>query len=240
MLGVPNIDCRPWAAGAVLFGSHARGDSDAYSDIDLAIFVMANDINELAGIKTDMAEESEKRVSISLYSTRTAEILARDGSLFLWHLSLEGRILFQRDGWMSALFSRLKPYGKNKALRDLTTFARLLEDCRHALCVGNSTAPFEAATMYSVLRNCSMIYSHMNGMPCFGRLQPIRLLAQRMGRGFPLSEPEVLTLEALRLAYTRRPARSLAPVDVGWCLAICSGTVQVLDFVRRSIDGRES
>lgn len=231
----------PSVEAAVLFGSHARGDSDIHSDIDVAVFATAGDINALDKIRTELFDGAlSEDVSVSLYSTRTAEILAQDGSLFLWHLNLEGKVLFERDLWISSLFGRLRPYSKSKALRDLRTFATILDDVRDALRTAEATALFEAATMYAILRNSGMIYSHARGIPCFGRLKPITWLAQGMGERFPFMDSEVLRLETLRLAYTRLPAMSFANLDADWCLMICAKIAQVLEFVKASIHARKS
>jgi len=231
----------PLVEGAVLFGSHARGDSDMHSDIDVAVFAKAADIETLGEIKTELVKNpTNESLALSLYSTRTAEIMAQDGSLFLWHLSLEGKVVFERGLWISSLFARLRPYGKNKALRDLRTFERILNDVRNALQLAEATALFEAAIMYAILRNSSMIYTHAKGIPCFGRSEPIAWLADGMAERFPLLESEIARLEALRLAYTRFPAMPFVGPKTDWCLRICSKVAAVLGFVRKSIDAKES
>lgn len=231
----------PSIEAAVLFGSCARGDSDMYSDFDVALFVKAGNIETLTNIKKELVDgTSNGSFTFSLYSTRTAEILAQDGSLFLWHLNLEGKVLFERDLWISSLFARLKPYGKNKALRDLTTFERILNDVRDALRRAEATALFEAATMYSILRNSGMIYSYAKGAPRFGRSEPIVWLANLMGEQFPLLKSEISMLEALRLAYTRFPSIPVGDPKADWCLKISSKVAAVLEFVKASIHARES
>ncbi len=229
----------PSVEAAVLFGSHARGDSDMQSDVDVAVFANAIDIETLSKIKTELDCSLSPTLTLSLYSTKTAEVLAREGSLFLWHLNLEGKVLFDRNSWLYSLFSRLEPYGRNKALHDLRTFKRILKDVRHSLECGKTTALFEAATIYAILRNLGMIYSHATGVPCFGRLKPIACLAEGMGQRFPFFQSEISTLQAMRLAYTRLPETFIMTPETDWCLAISSRTATVLDFVKEVIHAAE-
>lgn len=226
---------------AVLFGSQARGDSDSSSDVDVAVFANVEDFDALGKIKTQLASDiRDADVTVSLYSTRTAEILAQDGSLFLWHLNLEGKVLFERGPWISYLYARLKPYGQSKALRDLNTFERILNDVQDALRRAEGTELYEAATMYAILRNAGMIFTHLKGAPCFGRFESISRLAIGMGEQFPFSRVEIRRLETLRLAYTRLPSLSFVSPDPDWCLAVNSGLVTVLGFVRESIYATQS
>ena len=240
MIDTQGLYNHPSVEAAVLFGSRARGDSDMHSDIDVAVFVKAADLETLSKLKAELVDASPNdNLSLSLYSTRTAETLAQDGSLFLWHLNLEGKVLFERDLWISSLFARLKPYGKSKALRDLGTFEKILNDVRGALQGAEATVLFEASTMYSILRNSGIIYTHSKGAPCFGRSEPIAWLAEGMGERFPFFESEISKLEALRLVYTRLPAMPFVSPEADWCLTICSKAAAVLTFVRESIHARE-
>jgi hypothetical protein len=238
MIILPGVFDHRSTEGAVLFGSQARGDADSRSDIDVAVFVNAIDVDTLSGLKkTFLADCDCQQLALSVYSTRTAEVLASDGSLFLWHLRLEGKVLFQRDGWLSKLLNRLAPYGKSKALRDVATFERIIRDVDKSLETGEHTTLFEVATIYSVLRNLGMIYSYVTGMPCFGRIRPIHILSRGMGERFPFANSEVATLEKFRLAYTRAALPLIRNPDVRWCLTASQKVAEVLRFLKGELDG---
>jgi len=236
MINFRAIERHPFVEAVTLFGSRARGDSDEFSDMDLAVFVKATHFMALGEIKSRLMNiPSDEEFSLSLYSTRTAEILAREGSLFLWHLNLEGKVLFERNKWISLLFSRLAPYELSKALRDLKTFENILNDVNAALGLGDSTLLFEAATMYAVLRNSAMIHTYTKGAPCFGRSEPIKRLAQDMGQGFPFTSSEIRTLQLLRLTYTRIPSLCTEYLSSEWCKAMLRNVQIATSFVRERL-----
>jgi predicted nucleotidyltransferase len=64
--------------GAILFGSHARGDNGPGSDIDILQLSPAPRGAYRAGL-----------ISVSRYTVRRLGTLAQEGSLFAWHLALE-------------------------------------------------------------------------------------------------------------------------------------------------------
>lgn len=227
----------PRVEAAVLFGSRARGDADHLSDVDVAVFVNARDMETLTHIKHEITEGTvHPRVALSVYSKRTAENLARSGSLFLWHLNLEGKVLLDREGWLHLLLSNLEPYGKEKALRDLATFENVLADVRLALDHGETTLVFEAATTFAIIRNLGIISTHTMGAPCFGRMKPILALLEAMRDRFPFAPWELSLLETLRLNYTRAPeVRPLPKFTANWCRDVVSRTLRLLLYVRRMV-----
>ena len=177
----------------------------------------------------------KKKVSLSLYSTRTAEFLAKDGSLFLWHLNLEGKVVFERTAWLVALFKLLKPYSGEKALRDVATFEKILDDVRNNLQAIESTYLFEATTTFAIVRNLGIIHSSLRGVPCFGRISPVIHLAKVMGNRFPFSDSDISRLNDLKLAYSRCPVEMFPDLHGAWCEEMALGAKRILDFVRGDI-----
>jgi len=223
----------PVVYGVVLFGSKSRGDADRGSDMDLAVFADAKSPEGLVKIKSDMCRTfSDSTANLSVYSVATAEIMAADGSLFLWHLKLEGRVVFQRDNWFDRLLDRLAPYSSLKAERDLDTFARVLDDVSSSLGRGESTILFEAATLFSVLRSLGMIAAALTGNPCFGRLEPIYRMREQMGSRFRLSDEEINLLLTAKLIYSRKKYDEVPRLTSTWCNRARQKVVEVLNFVR--------
>lgn len=196
---------------AVLFGSRARGDWDEGSDVDVAVFAAADEFQDLSAVKDGCGLAfGPGRVSISVYGTDTAERLAAHGSLFLWHLRLEGSVLFKRSHWLERLLDdeSLLPYDRSCALRDLETFGSVIEEVEQALARSETTALFEAATLFAVLRGVGMIVSMRSGAPCFGRLEPIHRLRAALPEAFQLTDDEVSKLADAKLIYSRRRSHS--------------------------------
>ena len=99
---------RDWAVW--VYGSMARGDSDDLSDVD--VLVVGPD-GEEAGDLLKTVGLSEPKVSISQYSWNEIQGMAAYGSLFLHHIRLEGRPLYEGEscnGRLSAIVSQLGEY----------------------------------------------------------------------------------------------------------------------------------
>jgi predicted nucleotidyltransferase len=223
----------------LLFGSKSRGDDDSYSDTDLAVFAHVGSTNELAIVKRCMARIVGKDIaSLSIYSTITAERMAVEGSLFLWHLKLEGKILQKRSNWIDELLESLPTYSSSKAGRDLRTFELVLEDIGQSLRSMTVTIQFEIATLYSVLRNLGMMVAALSGKPCFGRLEPITWTKRLMGSSFRITEEEIQTLLEARMTYSRGVAFKDRGLDPEWGEETRLKVLDVATFARDLIDER--
>src|SRR5207253_6684301 len=127
----------------LLFGSQSRGDATRGSDVDVAVFADAESVESLVETKRQISlAMDDPNVFCSVYSVNTAERMALDGSLFLWHLKREGSVLLQRSEWLNGLLLRLQPYSRVKALRDILTFDSVLADIALALKEDDSTLLF--------------------------------------------------------------------------------------------------
>ncbi len=93
-------------AALVLYGSRARGDSDDRSDTDVAVFTYAQSMSDLQDLKRWVTKSSmaPPDATFAIYSTATADRMAERGSLFLWHVRLEGRVLYDHDKWLAGLW----------------------------------------------------------------------------------------------------------------------------------------
>src|SRR5438105_2486972 len=120
-----------------LYGSYARGDADTSSDLDLLIVsdepnAVDAESDQLARIlkagKIALSEEdgvlalSEviAKHSTSFYEWHEIEEMSTYGSLFLQHLRLEGRSLWEGryvEGKLQQIFSNLPRY--QRSARDL-------------------------------------------------------------------------------------------------------------------------
>jgi predicted nucleotidyltransferase len=229
----------PSLEAMVLFGSRSRGDPDMNSDTDLALFARADSADELVQLRSRIMQiEPLDLRNMSVYSLRTAEEMARHGSLFLWHLKLEGRVLFKRSNWIDELMSELHEYSPLKAERDLRTFEYVLEDIRDSIKSTRTTLEFELATLYSVLRNLGMIVTALSGSPCFGRIEPILKTKTSMGSTFRLTDREIRSLLRIRLMYSRNAPTNDTEIIDTFPEELWEKVSDVAVFVRRIIDER--
>ena len=100
---LPNLSIRPASAEA-LFGSAARGDTDALSDRD--VLIVDDDVKALAA---RTAELETQGVSVASYTFAKLMALAAHGALFVQHLKLEAHITKDADGRLTKLLADFSP-----------------------------------------------------------------------------------------------------------------------------------
>ncbi len=71
----------------VLFGSCARGDNNENSDVDLLALTLDK----------ETTRKSFENFIINIYSKCQLEQMTKEGSLFVWHLVKEGKIMFDSN-----------------------------------------------------------------------------------------------------------------------------------------------
>jgi len=215
----------------VLFGSQARKQADEGSDVDIAVFARVNSLDQLTLVKGEICKDiKSEKVNVSAYSTATAELMAREGSLFLWHLRCEGKILASRSTWFTTLVKDLMPYTSRKAKLDLDTFSQVTDDIIASLSFQGITILFEAATLFAVMRSMGMILTTLKGRPCFGRLEPILYLKDSMGYSFPLTEGELQLLLHAKLCYSRK-ASDLPTPNLRECLIMAKKVKEINQYL---------
>lgn len=160
-------DCAIW-----LYGSHARGDSDQLSDVD--VLVVSNEAVDSTLIPTELRVRNQ--LAIARYSWGEIEGMARYGSLFLQHLRLEGRTVLEGPRAKDRLRDVLGTLaGYTKAKQDLAAFRAVLTDVRESV-VSIDCFTFELATVATVFRHACILGCSLAGSPCFSRIGPIARL----------------------------------------------------------------
>ena len=220
----------------VLYGSHARGDADDASDTDVAVFSHATTARDLEIVKRTLVALGGALESpdFSVYSTATAGKMAEAGSLFLWHLRLEGRVLYEEAGWLEGLWQRLKPYSAGGAAEAVDVIEMVVSDIVIALSGAPTTTPFEAATLFSMVRTLGMVIGQATGKPAFGRRSSVDRLRATLGSDFTLTPSELANLEGARLAYSgKAEARSCAGDVQQQYLGAALKVIRMIEPIRR-------
>ena len=139
----------PQVLGAVLFGSCARGDSDERSDVDM--FVLCDDLPfaEIMDVRDKVADALDIEESgISIYPLGSAREMARSGSAFVWHLKLEGKIVFSRNQEIESLLSSFERYGQ--CVEDLELYRSLLRDVEESFSDYGKPNAFDLALLFTI------------------------------------------------------------------------------------------
>ncbi|MBI4527733.1 MAG: nucleotidyltransferase domain-containing protein [Deltaproteobacteria bacterium] len=203
-------DCAIW-----LYGSHARGDADSLSDVD--VLVVSNRDMDPEALPSVVASPS--RLSITRYAWREIEGMAEYGSLFLRHIQLEGCALREGTavrGRMVNLLSTLPRY--SLAGRDLKGFQTVLADVRASL-DSEVHLTFELATLATLFRHACILGCAVCGSPCFSRFGPIAQLVRQWGLSSTWSD-EFPALYAYRLyasGRSQRPGKPSREMARLWC-----------------------
>ncbi len=86
------------------FGATARGTADCLSDRD--VLIVASDPHRSSELKARWAEQG---CSVALYSPSRFNKMCDQGSLFVQHLKLEGKFLFDSGRWLESRLRHSQP-----------------------------------------------------------------------------------------------------------------------------------
>lgn len=88
-----------------IFGSSLRPNFDKYSDKDLLIVSNSYSISNKLKIKYE-----QEGHSVSTYTYKKLKYLSEKGSLFVQHLKIESKILYDYKGWLSDILENHKEH----------------------------------------------------------------------------------------------------------------------------------
>ena len=181
-----------WSVWA--YGSVARGDADRLSDYD--VLVVGPESAELSTVLMEAGLNGED-VSISRYSWEEVVGMAGYGSLFLHHVRLEGRPLYEDGACRGRLQTILCDLGEyTLARRDIRGFEVVLGDVDESLKRGGAKA-FELSVLGTVIRHASILGCWLLGNPTFGRLAPVESFSSAAGLEVSMSDFEHLYMYRL-------------------------------------------
>jgi predicted nucleotidyltransferase len=107
----------PQITGVCLYGSVARGDAGPDSDLDLLVVGLDPTLTPSSIKRRLRLKDVKPRVSIVYHTPRTLDRYAMTGSRFLLHVQLEGKVLYDQDGFLGRLKDR--PLSKQSAAAEV-------------------------------------------------------------------------------------------------------------------------
>lgn len=194
----------------VLFGSTARRDADQYSDKDFFVMCCDLDLENLLRIKQDLIIPAIGQTEgISCYRHADTLVMARKGSLFLWHLKLQGKVLFSKNGVFENILAVLQQYKDYE--KDLALYTGLLSDVASNLEKRKYISEFDLSILFTIVRNVCILLCYHERIPKFGRSNAYLTARSLFNKGLPLEDWIFPTLCSYKLWYERgvKPERDL-------------------------------
>lgn len=222
-----------------LFGSFSRGENDNLSDIDILILIEDNDDQSTIDLKVSLSEQMNIPLDwLSIYRVSTFEHMAEKGSYFLWHLKLEGKILYSKKNRLAEILENLRRY---KEIRnDLNEYAIICDDISEAIKNGQITIDYELSLLASIVRNTCIAIAYMNSKYLFGRVSPVNYCLTIIDSPELFSIEEYLSLYNFRINYIR-PNNSNEVVDGNLKLVLfwLKKVQFLLDYAILKLEGSE-
>lgn len=190
------------ALAIYIYGSVARGDGDADSDCDILVCLEDCTVEELTALKAVVQELQEQwGYEFAFYSRSVLEAMQQKGSYFLWHIKMEGILLYQTNDFMAQLLDTLPPY--RGTAEDFAEYAEILSDVCSSITEDPSASCYDLAVLATLARNICIASCYLLGIMDFGRTGPVLKCMQYWGVHFPFTMDEYKELYAYRLADTR-------------------------------------
>lgn len=192
------------------YGSYARGDNDKYSDYDIFILVS----QEKSFVKKKINERLKSELNgiqcdISIYNNENFKLMKSQGSLFLWHLKNEGKILYKKNN--IDLFEGLKNFLKDK--EDIILYKKLVDSAFLSL-NRNGINYYDLRILSLVVRNTLILLCYKRNDMSFGRNAVFNKAKKIFGDKLPLTFEIYNELNEYRLIYSRLLGRRKLPNKV--------------------------
>lgn len=187
------------------FGSVCRGDITHDSDIDLLALVSGHDARL-------------NPTKYSIYSYAKMKTMWLQGSPFAWHLSLESRLLYTKDG-ADFLGSLGKPAPYSACVPDCQKFYGVFQEALASLQESPSTKVFDLSSSFLSVRNISTCFAlGVLGTPLFSRHAALQL---PMEFQLPISNDAYRIMERARILCTRSTGIDINDIETRLVLSEC-------------------
>ena len=210
----------------ILYGSYGRGDAVSDSDVDVCVFTAIERTRTEEAIRDQVPNLPNKPLNLVVYSQEAVHAMLDYGSLFLWHIKLEGKVLLGHE-YVESLMKELKPFVRHHD--EILYHKDLLLDIEDA--VNSSWTPNELdlSLLFTISRNTCMILSHKRGEPVFDRYECYKT-ARRLCPDLPLTSQTFFYLSKWKTIYERTPDPSANLPDRNDMQRLISETQRLLDY----------
>jgi predicted nucleotidyltransferase len=212
----------------ILYGSHARKEHDAASDFDICVFTRERTSEELK--IEDIAEvvHSLQPANINLvtYPDSAVSAMLSHGSLFLWHLKLEGKVLYGEQYFTNKLrkLARFKTH-----YDDIKYHNELFNDLKRSWNFLSIVNELDLSLLFTIVRNTCMVLAHKQGRPTFGRLSSYHAAKEALP-SMPLTIDLYTYLSQWKILYERQSGKTIKLPTADAFMKILSDTENFLQY----------
>jgi len=185
----------------ILYGSRARRDNDKSSDLDICILTKERQTESISLDEIDevVAHLQSTKITPTYYTDSVVDSMLEHGSLFLWHLKLEGEVLYGEDYFAS----KIRRLNKFKSHHDEIIYhSALFQDFKRTWKHLNIINELDLSLLFTVTRNTCMVLSHHAGKPSFGRISCFSSAKQLFPK-MPMIMDDYLYLSRWKIIYER-------------------------------------
>ena len=184
-----------------LYGSMARGNNTDDSDCDI-LFAIADCCNEKYEKTVSFLKEwhTELNIEVAMYTVSMLREMWKKGSLFLWHIKLEGIVLYSSGEQLSELLANLPEYQEGNIALD--EYNQIIEDIREDE-EDISIIEYNLSLMATLIRNTCIICCYYLKQMHFGRIQPVSVCLEYFNSEILFSLTEYNELYSYRIAQNR-------------------------------------
>ena len=176
-----------------IFGSHARGDFNTGSDIDL-LLVSDSVIDQVA--REYFTETFGPSADLATYTYKGLTQVVDRGSLFAWHLKNEATPLYTQGSRVKDLLNAVPPYTAHSS--DLSVLIHLTIESLHSLKNSPNTWIFDLGVLGTSIRNTGIVMCNFLGKDNFSPLSPLKLGLLDNTLSLPISDLDYKYLQSCR------------------------------------------